>query len=580
MANAPVHRLVSRFSAEILCCCLLLAMGANLFSNAWRAAPTNDELVHIPAGYYSLVRPNFRLNPEHPPLVKMWACLPLLVIRPKIFSPPDGADEASPRFTVLAAVEFWQANHDRFKAIVFWTRAPMVLFTLGLGVLIFVYARRLFGARAAVLSVALFSLEPTMLAHGWIVHTDVAAAFGYLLFLAALQAYYTSPTFSRALGFGCATGLAVLTKFSLAILFPIFFFALIYLVIRAPRFGTSRRQVILQACLASAVVLTLINAAYYFQHTAVARPEADWFVQTAGTPLLAERMITIFNLLSRVLPPYYILGLFTVFTHNHAGHPASLLGQYSSFGWWYYFPVAFALKTSLPFLLLSVSAVCWALWAAVTRREKKFVPLLLGLALYLALSMTSNINIGIRHLAPVFPFLFLLGGACLGRLLKATQSRRAAIVLIVLLGWIAVDGIRAYPHYLSFTNSLTFGKPAWTLLSDSNVEWGQDVGELARYLHEHGETNLVGSLSGAWASAPLYDIKVLDSAPPDLQSSSTRYVAVGAGFLNGSTVPEDLTDASGVELNEEQRENYFAKYRTLAPEKVFGNSIYLYRKRE
>lgn len=580
MANAPVRRLVSRRSAEILCCCLLLVMGASLFSNARREAPTNDELVHIPAGYYSLVRPDFRLNPEHPPLVKMWACLPLLVIRPKVYTPPDGADEESARFTVLASVEFWQANQDRFRAITFWARVPMVLLTLGLGVLIFVYGRQLFGVRAAVLSVALFSLEPTMRAHGWIVHTDVAAAFGYLLFLAALQAYYRAPTFSRALGFGCATGLALLTKFSLAILFPIFFFALVYLVIRAQRFGASRRQVILQACLAVAVVLSLINAAYYFQHAAVARPEANWLVHTAGTQLAAERVITLFNLLSRVLPPYYILGLFTVFIHNHAGHPASLLGQYSSFGWWYYFPVAFALKTSLPFLLLSVGAVGWALWAAVIRREKKLIPLLLGLAIYLALSMTSNINIGIRHLAPAFPFLFLLSGAFLDRLIKVTRSRVATIVVVVVLGWMLVDGIRAYPNYLSFTNSLTFGKPAWALLSDSNVEWGQDIGELAQYLKAHGETHLVGSLSGSWASAPLYGIKLLDFAPPDLQSSSTRYVAIGAAYLNGSTVPADLTDANGVELSEEQRRNYFAKYRTLVPEKVFGNSIYLYRKRE
>ncbi|MCU1264975.1 MAG: glycosyl transferase family 39 [Acidobacteria bacterium] len=555
-------------------------MGANLFSSAWRAAPTNDELVHIPAGYYSLVRPDFRLNPEHPPLVKMWACLPLLVIRPKIFSPPDGVDEESARFTVVAALEFWQANQDRFKAITFWARAPMVLLTLGLGVLIFIYGRQLLGARAAVLSVALFSLEPTMLAHGWIVHTDVAAAFGYLLFLAALQAYYRAPTLSRALGFGCATGLALLTKFSLAILFPIFFFAVVYLVIRAHRFGAARRHIFVQACLASAVVLTLINAAYYFQHAAVARPEAKWLVQTAGTQLAADRVITLFNLLSRVLPPYYILGLYTIFAHNHAGHPASLLGQYSSFGWWYYFPVTFALKTSLPFLLLSVGAVCWALWTAVIRREKKLVPLLLGLAIYLALSMTSSINIGIRHLAPVFPFLFLLGGACLDRLLKATRGRAAAIAVVCLLGAMVVDVVRVYPNYLSFTNSLTFGKPAWALLSDSNVEWGQDVGELARYLHEHGEKDLVGSLSGAWASAPMYGIRVLDFAPPDLRSSSTPYVAIGAAFLNGSTVPADLSDASGVELSEEQRRNYFAKYRALTPEKVFGNSIYLYRKRE
>lgn len=570
----------SRFSAETAGCCLLLVMGANLFSNAWRAAPTNDELVHIPAGYHSLVQPDFRLNPEHPPLVKMWACLPLLIIRPKISASPHGAGEEFARFTSLAAIEFWQTNQGRFKMITFWARVPMVFLTLALGALIFVYGRHFFGARAAVLSVALFSLEPTMLAHGWIVHTDIAAAFGYLLFLAALQAYYRAPTLSRAFCFGLATGLALLTKFSLVILIPIFFCALFYLAIRAHRFGSSRRQAILQGCLACSVVLSLINAAYYFQHSALARPEADWLAQTAATPFVAERIIALVNLLSTVIPTYYVFGLYSVFVHNHFGHSASLLGQYSSFGWWYYFPVAFALKTSLPFLLLSVGAVCWALWIAVLRRGRKLIPLLLGLGLYLALSMSSNINIGVRHLAPVFPFLFLLGGAFLDRLLKSTRVKAAAIAVVVLLGWMLVDGIRAYPNYLSFTNSLTFGKPAWALLSDSNVEWGQDIGELARYLKARGETSLVGSLSAGWVTPPLYGIRLLDFAPRDLQSSSTKYVAIGAGFLNGSTVPPGLKDANGFEIPEEQRRNYFARYRTLRPEKVFGNSIYLYRKPE
>jgi 4-amino-4-deoxy-L-arabinose transferase-like glycosyltransferase len=555
-------------------------MAANLFSNAWRKAPTNDELVHIPAGYHALVRPDFRLNPEHPPLIKMWACLPLLLIRPMISQPPAGVGEESARFTELASLEFWQANQSRFKAILFWTRVPMVLLTLALGVLIFLYGRQLFSARAAVLSVALFSLEPTMLAHGWIVHTDIAAAFGYLLFLAALQSYYRAPTRLRALWFGVATGFALLTKFSLAILIPVFLCALVYLAIRAPRFGSSRRQVVLQACLACAVVFSLINAAYYFEHGALAQPEVRWLIQTAGTPLIVGRVVVLFNLLARVFPTYYVFGLCAVFAHNHAGHPASLMGQYSSFGWWYYFPVTFALKTSLAFLLLSVAAVGWALWAAVCKHEKKLIPLLLGLMIYLALSMTSSINIGIRHLAPAFPFLFLLSGACLDRLLKSPRPRAAALVVIVLLGWMLVDGIRTYPNYLSFTNALTFGKPGWAVLSDSNVEWGQDTGELARYLNARGETTLVGSLSGGWASPPLYGIQLLDFAPPDLQSASTRYVAIGASFLNGSTVPVNPTGADDAELSEEQRHNYFAKYRNLVPEKVFGNSIYLYRKRE
>jgi 4-amino-4-deoxy-L-arabinose transferase-like glycosyltransferase len=573
-----LRQIFTRHSATILCSCLLLLMAGNLLSNAWRASLTNDELVHIPSGYQYLRTGNFRLNPEHPPLIKMWASLPLLVVNPRVYLEPDGADQQFARFTVLASIEFWQRNQLRFHAIAFWSRVPMVLLTLALGVLIYVYGRQLFGARAALLAVALFSFEPTMLAHGWIVHTDIAAAFGYLFFFFTLHGYLRVSTLHRALWLGVATGVALLIKFSMVILIPMLAIALVYLVVKGPSFVVSRRTVILHACLMLAVVVLLLNAAYYFQHPALANPESKFIVDTAPTPLAAALITESLRLLSKVLPTYYLFGLYTVFVHNHLGHPTSLLGQASVFGWWYYFPVAFALKTSLPFLLLSVVAAGWALYTCVMDRDKRFVPLLVGLALYLAVSMNSSINIGVRHIAPVFPFLFLLGGACLDRILKWSQGRLARGLVAIVLGWMLVDCIRTYPHYLAFTNTLTFGKPGWALLADSNVEWGQDIGELAKYLQARGETSLVGALSAGWATPPMYGIKVLDFAPPDLQSSSTKYVAIGAGFLNGASVPAGFKDENGVELSDEQRRNYFAKYRSLAPEKVFGNSIYLYRK--
>jgi 4-amino-4-deoxy-L-arabinose transferase-like glycosyltransferase len=567
-----------RHWSPILCGCLLVFMGGNLLSNAWRSSLTNDELVHIPAGYQYLRTGNFRLNPEHPPLVKMLACLPLLVVNPRVYLEPDGADQEFARFTLLASIEFWQRNQLRFHAIAFWSRVPMVLLTLALGLLIYVYGRQLLGARAAVLAVVLFSLEPTMLAHGWIVHTDMAAAFGYLFFFFALHEYLRTPTLGRALWVSLVTGLALLIKFSMVILIPILGVALLYLAIRAPSFGVSRRSCLLHGGLMLVVMVLLLNAAYYFQHPVLATPESKFIMETAPTPLAAERINDSVKLLSKVVPTYYLFGLYTVFVHNHLGHPSSLLGHYSLFGWWYYFPVAFALKTSLPFLLLSVAAVGWALYACLIGRDRRFVPLLLGLTIYLAVSMNGSINIGVRHIAPVFPFLFLLGGAYLDRMLKWSRFGVARTLVLLVLSWMLVDCRNTYPNYLASTNPLTFGKPAWSLLADSNVEWGQDIGELAEYLKSRGETNLIGALSGGWATPSMYGIKLLDFAPPDLQSSSTNYVAIGAGFLNGVSVPPGFKDADGVELSDEQRRNYFAKYRTLEPEKVFGKSIYLYRK--
>lgn len=576
---AAARRFVLRHPAQTICCCILFLMGANLLSAAARKTVTNDEIVHIPAGYYYLVSGNFRLNPEHPPLVKMWACLPVLFLRPEVRALTEPAGQDFAQFTVTSAIDFWHVNRPRFRAISFWSRLPMVLLTLTFGALIFVYGRQLFGARAALLSVALFSLEPTMLAHGRIVHTDIAAALGYLLFFFALQTYCRAPTFSRAAWFGMATGFALLTKFSMVVLIPIFVAGLVYGVWTAPRCKTSHWRIALQFCAAALIVIVLLNAAYYFQHPALAQPETNWIAATM--PLASARIMLAIRVLSRVLPTYYLFGLYTLVVHNHFGHPASLLGEYSAFGWWYYFPIAFALKTTIPFLLVSICALGWALWGGILGHEKKLLALLIPIALYMTMSMMSNINIGIRHIAPVFPFLFLLGGGGLDRLLKSNvRGRAAAVLTVVLLGWMLVDAVRAYPDYMSFMSPLTLGKPGWQLLSDSNVEWGDDVGALARYLHDHGETKVRAGLSGGWATLEMYDIQLVDFAPPDVQRPGTRYIAIGAGLLNGSTVPAGLRDANGAVLSEEQTHNFFASYRAASPEAVFGRSIYLYRAKD
>jgi hypothetical protein len=569
IASAPV----------LICCGILLVMGANLLGVMQRKTITNDEIVHIPAGYHYLVVRNFRVNPEHPPLTKMFAALPLLILKPEPSKFIGEADQGFGQLTESSTLEFWRANFDRFIRISWWSRLPMIFLTLVLGALIFIYGRQLFGARAAVLAVMLFSLEPTMLAHGRIVHTDIAAALGYLLFIFALHAYYRSPTFARAVWFGLATGFALLTKFSLIIVIPIFIGALAVTLWKAALLKVRRRELVLASAIPVAVVLALINAAYFFQHPKLAITEVNSIVGT--TPAVAPQILATFQVLSKIIPTYYLFGLYTVFVHNHFGHPSFLLGDYRTFGWWYYFPVAFALKTTIPFLILSVTTLGWAIWVATRRRDKRVAFIVTAVAIYLAMSMTSNINIGIRHIAPVFPLLFLLGGGFLDRLLKMKEPPRlAAFGVALLLGWMVVDAVRTYPDYLSFTNPLTFGRQNWQLLSDSNVEWGEDIGAMARYLHSQGETQLLGSLSGGWGTAELYNIQLLDVAPPDPGSSSTRYVAIGAGFLNGSSISPDARDADGNVLSDEERHNYFAKYQALRPEKVFGQSIYLYRVRE
>jgi hypothetical protein len=571
---ASARKLLTARKAEVVCAGLLLLMAFNLFGQISRKSITNDELVHIPAGYYHLVAGQFQLNNEHPPLVKMWAALPLLFIQPnEATSRPGEVTGNYTEETWKYLNQFWPGNKDHYAAISFWTRAMMILITLALGVLIFVYTRDLFGARAGVLAVSLYSLEPTVLGHGRLVHTDLPAAFVFLLFFFALRYYLKTRTLKRALLLGLASGLALVVKFSMIVVLPVIACLAISAFVFAPRLQENRKRIAIHLVLAVCAILFCVNAAYYFRSPPIEPADVRW-VQTMSAPAF-NRWMTFFHVGSKIVPTYFLFGQYNVWLHNRDGHSTSLLGQYNRSGWWYYFPVAFALKTNLPFLVLSIAALAWALWST-WKRDWRFLWLLAPLAIYAALSMSSRINIGVRHFLPAYPFLFIAGGVLVDRLLRIRYAHHLMVALVVLMfGWMSVIMLRTYPDYIPYMNQLASSHPHWWYLSDSNVEWGDDAKALADYLHARGETDVRGALSGAWGTLELYGIHYHEIFPkPGRVMPETRYVAIGASFLNGSVVP---ADQPGQLMTDEQRVNYLAEYRTRTPEATFGNSIYLYR---
>ncbi len=576
-ALAAIRRLIAVRKAELVCAALLGLMAINLFASISRKSITNDEIVHIPAGYYHLVAGKFQLNNEHPPLVKMWAALPLLFIQPnekqaiEAQAPGNFSQE-----TWKYLQYFWPDNRDRSETISFWSRAMMVPITLALGLLIFFYARDLFGARVGVLAVALYSLEPTVLAHGRIVHTDVPAALAYLLFFFTLRRYLLERSLRRAIILGVVTGLGLVIKFSMIVLPLVLACVALAGIFLAPRWQEKRRKIVLHAGLVTCIILGIINAAYYFKSQSLEPEDVKW-VQLKS-PSTFDNWMTFFRVGSKVVPTYYLFGQYNIQLHNRYGHATSLLGMHNSLGWWYYFPVAFALKTSLPFLAVSVVGLVWALWRLLKEKDKRFLWLLIPFAIYAGMSMSSNINIGIRHFLPAYSFLFIAGAVSLERLLRVRQARHLAIALVfAVLSWMAVEVLRAYPNYIPYMNQLASAHPHWWYLSDSNVEWGDDLNALADYLHARGETEVRGALAGGWSTLGDYGITYHEIfLKPGKDIPETRYVAIGASFLNGSTnaVPPD---EQGRLVSEEQRINYLDVYRNLQPETVLGGSIYVFR---
>jgi len=556
--------------AEILAAVILLLMALNLVTVTARKSITADEVVLIPSAYYALVTNEVQLIPQHPPLSKLLAGLPLLLIQPNELPSAQINPSARPQDIEWAYImRFWQDNRVNVEAICFWARMPMVALTLALGLLLFVFARELFGDRAALLALFLFALEPTVLAHGRVVQTDIPAAFGLLLSVYTLYRYLRGPSWKRALEVGAAAGIAMLAKYSMVVLGPILLVFFLVLLWR----HKDRRPVVGHALLAMLALILAINAGYFFHHRPFNPGDAQWIANCfpASSGLVSASV----RILRLILPTDFVMGVYWQLQHSHEGHPAGLLGMYSLHGWWYYFPVAFALKTTIPFLLLSIASLLWALNRLIRRRETTLLVLLVPFALYTALLMASPLNIGVRYYLPAYVFLLILSGTLLDALFRATTGRIAAVAAgVVALAWTSFETLRIYPNYMPYLNQFASARPHWWYLSDSNVEWGDDARELAAYLRARGETRVRAMLLGGFATLDFYGVNYQDALAPTTEPPP-RYTALGASFLNGSTVPP--YEVQGKRVSDEIRVNTFRAFRRRTPEAVIGNSIYLYR---
>lgn len=443
-----------------------------------RENSTADEPTHLVAGWLNLRERAFGIMAEHPPLARLLCALPLLALQPE--TPPDFAlwetqeGEMAKRFLY----------HNRVPAglMLNCARAVIVGLTVLFGLSIALWTRRRWGARAALLALALFCFDPSLLAHGRYVTNDLMAAFGYFLACAAWFEYLEQPSRKTLAIAAVSFGIALLSKFSLLML-PL---ALV------PMWLVRRRKVrnpLLPLFCLCAVSALMILAAYGFEFRV---PATDRFVsgylnetprRIQTNPVIPKPVRNLLvspaiqGFLRHVpIPAYsYFKGLFRFYHHTWIGHDAYLLGQFSRYGWWYYFPVAFLVKTPL-------AALVMILVAFLAPRKNVFAALLIPAGAYFIVALFSTINIGIRHLLPVYPFLFIAAGASLA------AKRAAAFVLVPLL---LVESLVSYPHYLAFFNIAAGGGkngPHWLL--DSNIDWGQDLKNLKKWM----DRNSVGSV--------------------------------------------------------------------------------------
>jgi hypothetical protein len=487
---------------------------------------TYDEPAHIASGIEWLDEGQYRYEHQHPPLARVAVAL--------------GPYLAGIRCSGLKSV--WEEGNEilysggRYFRTLALARMGILPFFVIACALVWSWSRRLFGTGAALASTLLFTMLPPILAHSGLATTDMACATFVFAAIYAFSRWLERPAWRQSLLLGASTALAALSKFSSLAFVPASMLAvlLLYWSIDRPPLAAFRRESLRRTAsliFAVAVLFLAIWAGYRFSVgpvTAENRPYAtiDRFLPEAGVPAFE-----------------FFDGIGEVEYHNTRGHESWLLGEYRTDGWWYFFPVVIAVKTPIAFLLLCGIGYFRLARQSVARiRWQEWVPGACA-PMILLVCMLNRIDLGVRHILPIYPLLAMLAGLGLARLVQAGRAGRAAAAGGVALAlWMVVSSVWSHPDYLAYFNELAGGKPE-RVLAESDLDWGQDLQRLSDKLKELGvkEVSLAyfGTADPARHGLPAFD-------PVSAYRRTTGWVAVSLHVMTISAAAMEQAQHTSV----------------------------------
>lgn len=539
---------------------LLAALHAALAITAVvEKSPTFDEPTHLAAGYSYWLKNDYRLDPENGIWPARWAALPLLLSHPSF--PENAAWKQGDVGRVSERFLYGSGNNaDR---LVLLGRSMMAVVGASLCLLIFFCSNRLFGAIGGLISELLAVFDPNLLAHSPLITVDVAAAFFFTAaswsYFRLLQSVNKRWFFIAALSW---SGLFLAKMSAPAFLLVAVILATLEVlssepmtirVIRFNRQVAARwRKLILVIGLTGAlvaVVVTAIWASYAFRFSPFSQNEPArevWIAQwqaclSHGTAL--ENVVA-FARDHRLLPEAYLYGF--VFTSERAvnknklSRPAFLDGEWSNTGFTSFFPRAFLYKTALPLLLLLITAgvagfLRWRnAWKNGGRSGigcdlRRLSPIWALVLVYGTLSLTSYLNIGHRHLLPIYPPIFIACGACT-YFFRPQSGKAVAIFAGAMLCWQIIESSQLRPDYLTYFNQLAGGpKNGYKHLVDSSLDWGQDLPALKTWLDQHPNQSTTGRLYLAYFGTALPRYYGIEATELPFDSSADKLPAFEPG---------------------------------------------------
>lgn len=469
---------------------LLGFYGFQLWYHATRTSATIDEPFHILAGYRYWQCGDYGINPEHPPLLKLLATLP---IRSQTFIEPSSkcGSKITDKYTgFLTGFQFLSRNG--VDQILIPARLAASLMSILLAVLVFLAAREMFEKPVAFVALTLLVFEPNLIAHGSLVTTDMAVTAMMFAAVYALYRYRRKPSVPRLLLTGLAVGLMLASKHSGILMLPILFVLLFVDILLARKRNKAETETRLSRSLLNNVAvytaifligLTVLWATYRFRYYALpgatsATVSLVDFFKESNDPEAAQKLSgKTVKLIGRIhiFPESYVYGMADIVAFGV--RPTYMLGKLYPRAQWFYFPLMFPIKTSIVLLLLLPLALLTRNLYRKHPREMLF--LLMPSLAYFAICLTSGLNMGIRHILPVYPFFIVIAAA--GACTLARKYRVFFYALVVLLLFHAFTAVQTAPNYIAFSNDLWGGTNS-TYHFTSDVDWGQNLKIIDEYL--------------------------------------------------------------------------------------------------
>jgi hypothetical protein len=576
--------------AALLACYLGLGLSASC-----RKSQTCDEAAHLGGGVSYWALNDYRIQPENGNWPQRFCGLPVWLGGYRL----PATDSTAWRETWLYGEEFLYQSGNDADAMLLRGRAMTSVFGVALALLVYVWSRRLFGVLAGLVSLTLFAFSPTMLAHGFLVTSDMASALFFTAAVGSLWRLLHRLSVSAVVTSWFTLSGLFLSKFSAPIIVPIGLLLLaIRITSRAPLVvgrgpgleirGRVRQLAVFMGVLPFLVLAVALSiwASYGFRYSMFdprqSAPDKPLAWSDVATKSALVNHVVDAGRQYHLLPEAYLFGFAHVMRHSE-GRSAFLNGEFRLYGWFSFFPYCLLYKTSLSLFLMLAMAV-----SAVKMRRPggsheappvsrgllyDVSPLLALLGVYWLFAVTSHLNIGHRHLLPTYPAMFILAGAGAwwihpptrrvansdGQSPLPSDGRAGRMVATVMRLLVAaalttsvVEGVWCWPHYLAHFNVLAGGpQRGYKHLIDSSLDWGQDLKETKAWLQAHpadsqSEQRLYFSYYGP-ASTDYYGIHAqqLPGFPPRFPSHSPRPLAAGTYLVSATMLDAAMLFNSG-----------------------------------